>query len=159
MNFVEAAPLCPLLAHTLGQCLECVAAEIVTKLPAISRANPLKEAHLRAGSRLARIDEDYRRAVAQRKEAASLTSLDAVAAVDGDLGDARRTTQRWTDRTIQKHVADAWETHDEKFGTVHCVASDGARLGNPAEETVTYLRWNSSLRKGHWFLSQVGLRV
>lgn len=144
---------CPCAAKVLQLALDSLATCITATLPSIGRTNPLKEQHLKVGGRVARVDEDYRKAVASARTR-GVATMEAAASVDPELGDPARQVRRWSDRAIQQHIASAIEAHSSGLTGVHSLIEDAARLGNPAEETVIYQHWSASSACGHWLVPQ-----
>lgn len=145
---------CPCIAKVLQVALDCLAACIMETLPSISRTNPIKEQHYKVGiGRIARVDEDYRRALASSRSRGCST-MEAAASIDPELGDGSRQAPRWSAKSIQQHTASAIEAHSKGLTGVHSLIEDAARLGNPAEETIIFQHWSDPSMGGHWLVPQ-----
>lgn len=139
---------CECAARTLGETL-CVVATIAHgALEMVSRKNALKEPHWKLDNRLTRIGEDYRKALAATRRLGSAT-MEAGAAIDKELRDPSQRVRVWIGKRVQQHLASAIGSHSGAPSGVHSITEDGARLGNPGEETVIFQHWSEQIGRGH----------
>lgn len=110
-------------------------------------SDPLRSRAVLAGQRrILRVDEDVKNAsfaAVRDGRAHNVQSLQSALVDDRGKG-----ARMWIQERMQIAMAGGWVTGAQ--GGSFCIAADGSRFGNPAEETVAYAWWHQSSSTGGW---------
>jgi len=99
-----------------------------------------KETPMQGPKRKLRVDEDLRHHYSQGSVRSKRVHSGAqLAKATADV--AVETARRWDDQTLLQYRAAAWATFEE--GNIVSIASDGSRIGDPAEETIVFIAWDA----------------
>lgn len=113
-----------------------------------------KISHPKGQQRLRRIDEDFKDNATSRLPALGrVRSAAAAVAVDDEVhNDAARD---WSHQRIAAQLAAQWRLFGkEPLKGLVSLTLDGARIGNPGEETVVYAAWSDQHKEGCWCIPQ-----
>lgn len=110
-------------------------------------ADPLRSrAALTGQKRNLRIDEDFKAATFTAVQQGRAHSVETL---QGALGDPRGAgSKTWHHERMQLAMASGWLVGSR--GGTFCIAADGSRFGNPAEETIAYAWWHPASEVGGW---------
>ena len=124
------------LADAVGHHIDVAGCPDVTKFAALHGAKKRR-----------RVDEDYKHhltAVAVNTGRASTAAAAASA-----RGEAESSSRRWCQQDIETYLARSWLSFQQPSG-VHSITEDGARFGQPAQETQIYAFWAASSNMSAW---------
>lgn len=104
-----------------------------------------------------RVDEDYKVQKMELGASGSGKCSSSSQAIAADREVAHESLgRRWCEQSVARRIAQLWmqNSNGAQLDGVHSVAEDGARLGQPAEETVIYAYWNARHQCSSWLLAQ-----
>ena len=73
---------------------------------------------------------------------------------DGSVNEqdiSNKNFHRWGDDYIRAHLSDLWTEYEvRELDGAYSMADDGAKLGNPGEETIVVQWWSKKFGQGSW---------
>ena len=149
---------CPDADSFLRNVVNAVVVAICNTLPSVSTSDPMNRTHMTGESRKRQIDESYK---CWATEELVRSGKDRTATDETRIDSGMNSTNclRWVDHKIANHLNQVWSIYDcgdeKHFTGVFSTCEGGARIGNPAEEHVTYPFWDHSRQQGFWLPNMV----